>query len=100
MFNAVRGGKKNPNPLAHPNPLTNCPPKPTYLINGQMGVSPIRPNLIGSNWALIGLLIGHQQKAQTRKKNKKKFLRGFGHFGGSKGISVFFLSFNCFFIIL
>ena len=41
---AVRGGKKNPNPLAHPNPPTNCPPKPTYLINGQMGASPIRPN--------------------------------------------------------
>ena len=40
----VRGGKKNPNPLAHPNPPTNCPPKPTYLINGQMGASPIRPN--------------------------------------------------------
>ena len=40
----IRGGKKNPNPLAHPNPLTNCPPKPTYLINGQMGASPIRPN--------------------------------------------------------
>ena len=41
-----RGGKKNPNPnpLAHPNPPTNCPPKPIYLINGQMGVSPIRPN--------------------------------------------------------
>ena len=40
----VRSGKKNPNPLAHPNPLTNCPTKPTYLINGQMGASPIRPN--------------------------------------------------------
>jgi hypothetical protein len=39
-----RGGKKNPNPLAHPNPPTNYPPKPTYLINGQMGASPIRPN--------------------------------------------------------
>ena len=39
-----RGGKKNPNPLVHPNPPTNCPPKPTYLINGQMGASPIRPN--------------------------------------------------------
>jgi hypothetical protein len=58
------------------------------------------------------LLIGHQQKAQTQKiiiiikkspntkKKKKKILRGFGHFGGSKGISVIFLSFNCFFIIL
>ena len=41
---AGRGGKKNPNPLAHPNPPTNYPPKPTYLINGQMGASPIRPN--------------------------------------------------------
>ena len=40
----TRGGKKNPNPLAHPNPSTNCPPKLTYLINGQMGASPIRPN--------------------------------------------------------
>ena len=40
----TRGGKKNPNPLVHPNPPTNCPPKPTYLINGQMGASPIRPN--------------------------------------------------------
>ena len=39
-----RGGKKNPNPLAHPNPPTNCSPKPTYLINGQMGASSIRPN--------------------------------------------------------
>ena len=29
-----RGGKKNPNPLTHPNPLTNCLTKPTYLING------------------------------------------------------------------
>jgi hypothetical protein len=40
----IRGVKKNPNPLVHPNPPTNCPPKPTYLINGQMGASPIRPN--------------------------------------------------------
>jgi hypothetical protein len=38
------GGKKSPNPLAHPNSLTNCLTKPTYLINGQMGASPIRPN--------------------------------------------------------
>ena len=29
-----------------------------------------------------------------------EILRGFGHLGGSKGISVIFLSFNCFFIIL
>ena len=39
-----RGGKKNLNPLAHPNLSTNCLPKLTYLINGQMGASPIRPN--------------------------------------------------------
>ena len=39
----LRGGKKNPNPLIHSNPPTNCPPKLTYLINGQMGASPIRP---------------------------------------------------------
>ena len=62
--------------------------------------------------SLIGLLIGYQQKAQTQNNNnnnnkkpkhekkKKKTLRGFGHFGSSKGISVIFLSFNCFFIIL
>ena len=31
------GGKKNPNLLAHTNWLTNCPIKPTYLINKQMG---------------------------------------------------------------
>ena len=36
--------KKSSNPLVYPNPLTNCPTKPTYLINGQMGASPIRPN--------------------------------------------------------
>ena len=40
----TKGGKKSPNPLAHQNPLTNCSTKPTYLINGQMGASPIRPN--------------------------------------------------------
>jgi hypothetical protein len=28
--------KKNPNLLAHPNLLTNCPTKLTYLINEQM----------------------------------------------------------------
>ncbi len=41
---AVRGGKKSPNPLAHQNPLINCPPIPTYLINGLIDVNPIRPN--------------------------------------------------------
>ena len=40
----TRGVKKNPNLLAHPNPPTNCLPKPTYLINEQIGASPIRPN--------------------------------------------------------
>ena len=40
----IRGGKKSPNPLAHQNPLINYLTKPTYLINRQMGVSPIRPN--------------------------------------------------------
>ena len=40
----IGGGKKNSNSLAHPNPPTNCLSKPTYLINGQMGASPIRPN--------------------------------------------------------
>ena len=40
----LRGGKKNTNPLVHLNPPTNCSPKPTYLINGQMGANPIRPN--------------------------------------------------------
>ena len=44
LITISRGGKKNPNPLAHPNPSTNCPTKPTYLINRQMGASPIRPN--------------------------------------------------------
>ena len=39
-----RGGKKSQNPLTHPNSLTNCPTKPTYLINGQMSANPIRPN--------------------------------------------------------
>ena len=39
-----KGGKKSPNPLAHPNLLTNCPTKLTYLINRQMDASPIRPN--------------------------------------------------------
>ena len=38
------GGKKSPNPLGHPNLLINCPIKLTYLINRQMGDSPIRPN--------------------------------------------------------
>ncbi len=38
------GGIKSPNLLTHPNPLTNCPTKPTYLINVQMGAGPIRPN--------------------------------------------------------
>jgi hypothetical protein len=43
----------------------------------------------------------NKKKAQTqKKKKKKKIVRGFGHFGGSKGILVIFLSFNCFFIIL
>ena len=63
-----RGGKKNPNPLAHVNPFTNCLPKPIYLIKRQMGASPIRSNQVEFNWALIGLLIEHQQKAQTQKK--------------------------------
>jgi hypothetical protein len=27
-----------------PNPLTNYPSKPTYLVNGQMGANPIKPN--------------------------------------------------------
>ncbi len=40
----LRGGKKSLNPLAHLNPLTNCPTKPTYLINGQMDAIPITPN--------------------------------------------------------
>ena len=40
----IRGGKKSSNLLAHPNPLTNFLTKSTYLINGQMGVSPIKPN--------------------------------------------------------
>ena len=39
-----KGDKNNPNPLVHPNPFTNCPIKPTYLINRQIGVSPIKPN--------------------------------------------------------
>ena len=39
-----RGGKKSPNLLVRPNLLINCPTKLTYLINGQMGDSPIRPN--------------------------------------------------------
>jgi hypothetical protein len=40
----TRGGKKSPNLLAYLNSLTNCPTKPTYLINGQMSASLIRPN--------------------------------------------------------
>ena len=44
FFGGRRGGKKSPNPLAHPNPLTNYPIKLTYLINWQMSASPIRPN--------------------------------------------------------
>ena len=67
-----KGGKKSTNPLAHPNPLTNCPTKPTYLINVQMGASTIRPNKVEFNWVLIGLLIGHQKKVQTGQKKKKK----------------------------
>jgi hypothetical protein len=68
-------------------------------------------NLIKLSLSLIGLLIGHQQKAQTqkkkkspRKKKKKKKKQGkinkkpkpekkkkcFGHFGDFKGISVIF----------
>ena len=43
----TKGDKKNPNQLAHPNLLTNCLIKPTYLINGQMGASPIKLSLIG-----------------------------------------------------
>ncbi len=39
-----RGGKKSLNPLVHSNLLTNCPTKPIYLINGQMGAKPIRLN--------------------------------------------------------
>ena len=39
-----KGGKKSLNPLAHPNLLTNCPTKLIYLINVQIGASPIRPN--------------------------------------------------------
>ena len=39
-----RDGQKSPNPLVHQNSLTNCPTKPTYLINGQIGASPIKPN--------------------------------------------------------
>ena len=70
-------------------------------------LDPIKLSLIGL-W--LGCLLGinkkpkqkknnNKKKAQTRKK-KKKIVRGFGHFGGSKGILVIFLSFNCFFIIL
>ena len=39
-----RDGQKSPNPLAHPNSLTNYPTKHTYLINRQMSASLIRPN--------------------------------------------------------
>ena len=38
LYVIVKGDKKSPNLL------TNYPTKPTYLINGQMGASLIRPN--------------------------------------------------------
>ena len=41
-----------------------------------------------------------KKKKKEKKKKERKILRGFGYFGGSKGISVIFLSFNCFFIII
>jgi hypothetical protein len=46
------------------------------------------------------LLIGHQQKAQKKKKKKRKNRQKAQTLGGSKGISIIFLSFNYFFIIL